>query len=72
MAVTTIVGSQHHAAILLPAGTFIGIVLRRTTGESVPSVRSSDDRYLLFADASPIGQYEITDATGQALARVTT
>ena len=72
LAINTIVGSQRYAAILVPAGTPTGIVLRRVTGETVQSVRSSDDRYLLFADASPSGQYEITDATGQVLARVTT
>ena len=62
--------SGRFGAILLPANLPTDIELRRSSGETVQSTRSNDGRYLLFAEADSVANYEIIDTAGQVVARV--
>jgi hypothetical protein len=62
--------SGRYGVILLPANLPTDIQLRRSSGETVQSMRSNDGRYLLFAIADSVANYEIIDTTGQVVARV--
>jgi hypothetical protein len=62
--------SGSYGLILLPAGLPADLALRRASGETLPSARSSDGRYLLIADASLGSDYEIVDSSGKVLLAV--
>jgi hypothetical protein len=62
--------SGTYGLIVLPAGLPADFALRRASGETLPSARSSDGRYLLIAGVSLGTDYEIVDTTGQVLVTV--
>jgi hypothetical protein len=62
--------SGDNGMILLPAGLPADLVLRRMSGETVPSARSSDGRWLLAGDLTLGSDYEIVDSAGRLLAPV--
>jgi hypothetical protein len=59
-----------YGVISLPAGLPADVAVRRASGETLPSARSNDGRYLLIAGASLGTDYEIVDAAGQVLVTV--
>jgi hypothetical protein len=59
-----------YGLISLPAGLPADVTLRRPSGETLPSARSSDGRYLLIAGASLGTDFELVDTAGQVVATV--